>query len=471
MRADGLKPLIIQGGMGVNISNWQLANIVSRSGQLGTVSGVALEKVVARILQTGDPGGHIRRALATFPFPEEAARVIDDYYVPEGIQAGAKYKSVPMYTIKPARNLINLTICANYATVWLAREGHSNQVGINYLEKIAMPHVYAIAGAILAGVDYVIMGAGIPMGIPAVIGGLVNEGMAAYDVPVTGSDIKKITMRFNLLEFYGVSTLTLKKPVFVPIVSSYSLANIMANKLGEGIQGLVVEEPTAGGHNAPPRGQPQLDEAGRRLPIYGEKDVVDYAKVAALGLPFWIAGSRASPEALVWALSVGAAGIQVGSIFALCEESGLDPALRAKVRRLGFLGRLEVVTDMRGSPTGFPFKVVRLPGTLADLTVYAARSRVCDQGGLVALYEEPGGTIGYRCPAEPIAHFGRKGGKKEDTDGRLCLCNGLIGAANLGNPGEPAIVTMGDDVSFLPRLMLGPDDSYRAVDVLSFLLQ
>ena len=47
-------PHIIQGGMGVNISSWQLARTVSMLGQQGTISGTALEIVVAYILSMGD---------------------------------------------------------------------------------------------------------------------------------------------------------------------------------------------------------------------------------------------------------------------------------------------------------------------------------------------------------------------------------------------------------------------------------
>lgn len=60
-------PRIIQGGMGVGVSSWQLARAVAEAGQLGVVSGTALDVVVARRLQDGDPGGHVQRALAQFP--------------------------------------------------------------------------------------------------------------------------------------------------------------------------------------------------------------------------------------------------------------------------------------------------------------------------------------------------------------------------------------------------------------------
>ena len=49
-------PVIIQGGMGVAVSSWHLAREVSRAGHLGVVSGTALDAVLARTLQDGDPG-------------------------------------------------------------------------------------------------------------------------------------------------------------------------------------------------------------------------------------------------------------------------------------------------------------------------------------------------------------------------------------------------------------------------------
>jgi len=46
-------PRIIQGGMGVRISSWQLAREVSREGELGVISGTAIDTVLVRELQMG----------------------------------------------------------------------------------------------------------------------------------------------------------------------------------------------------------------------------------------------------------------------------------------------------------------------------------------------------------------------------------------------------------------------------------
>lgn len=453
-------PEIIQGGMGVYISNPFLANAVSRNGSLGTVSGVAAERILVRILGTGDIGGHYRRALSHFPFPKVAQQVLETFYIEEGNPRGLSHRSAPFFTIEPPSILIALTVCANFAFVYLAKEGHANPVSINYLEKIALPHVYSITGALLAGVDFITMGAGIPLQIPELINSIVDGTTAHYRVPVVGTHITSHVMSFNPEEFFGEKLPLMKKPRFIPIISSNLLASIFVKKLPEGsVYGFVVEEPTAGGHNAPPR----------KDGVYGPKDEVDYAKIAALGLPFWIGGYKASPEKLKWAKSVGATGIQAGSIFALSEKSGMDPAIRREIRRIGFAGKLEVRTDMKASPTGFPLKVVTLPGSLSQEDVYQSRHRICTHGALRTMFEEPDGSIGYRCPAEPLPAYLKKLGHTEETDGVRCICNGLMSTAGLADEDIDPLITMGDDVGFLKFLMDNPDDSYGVTEALKYL--
>lgn len=458
-------PKIIQGGMGVNISSWDLARTVSMLGGLGTVSGTAIQIVMARILQNGDPGGHLRRALSHFPFQEHVERVLQEYFVEGGIKNGASFKAVPFFTVNPPDFLISLTICANHTFVWLAKQGHKNPVSINYLEKVAMPHVYAITGAMLAGVDFITMGAGIPLHIPEMINAISKSETASYRIPVDidGEKIKSwTTMSFNPKTFFGTELSSMKKPRFIPIVASNTLAIKFKRELSnDSIYGFVIEEWTAGGHNAPPRNKVS----------YGEKDKVNYSQIADLGLPFWIGGSYSSPEKSQYALSVGAKGIQAGSIFALCEESSMHTKFRNEARRLGFNKALKVKTDMRISPTGYPFKVGVIDETLSKEKVYNERARICDQGGLRCPYKKLDGTIGYRCSAEPEDIYkGQKGGNSCDTEGRGCLCNGLLATCGLGNPGEPPIITLGDDTSFLQYLMADENSSYRAEDAIKYLI-
>ena len=118
-------PLVIQGGMGVGISSWLLARTVASLGPLGVVSGTALDVSLARRLQLGDPGGHIRRALAHFPVPEIAQRVWDRFFIAGGKQPEDPFAPTRMHTADSTRAQQELTIVANFVEVRLAREGHS----------------------------------------------------------------------------------------------------------------------------------------------------------------------------------------------------------------------------------------------------------------------------------------------------------------------------------------------------------
>lgn len=160
--------------MGIGVSAWTLARAVSELGHLGVVSGTALDTVFARRLQMGDPGGHMRRALRHFPFPEIAYRVLDRYFIEGGKRPETPFRLVPLHSTQPPRNLTELTVIANFVEVFLAKQGHAGVVGINFLEKIQLPTLPSIFGAMLAGVDYVLMGAGIPRAIPGILDALAR---------------------------------------------------------------------------------------------------------------------------------------------------------------------------------------------------------------------------------------------------------------------------------------------------------
>src|SRR5690606_20642647 len=147
---------------------------------------------------------------------------------------------------------------------------------------------------------------------------------------------------------------------FLPIISANSLATTLARKSTGRVDGFIVEGPTAGGHNAPPRGEMRLDDRGQ--PVYGDRDIVNLDKLAELGLPFWLAGGTGSPEGLRNALAAGAAGVQVGTLFAYCDESGLTSDLKLRTLTGAVRGEVGIHTDPRASPTGYPFKVVQVEG-------------------------------------------------------------------------------------------------------------
>jgi NAD(P)H-dependent flavin oxidoreductase YrpB (nitropropane dioxygenase family) len=464
-------PSIIQGGMGIGVSNWRLARAVSLRGQLGVVSGTLVDTVLVRRLQDGDAGGHMRRAMEQFPLPGVAAAVLRRYFRPRG-RPGTPYAMLPMYRQGVAQGREQITMLANFVEVLLAREGHDGPVGLNLLTKLQLPTLAALYGAMLAGVGYVLMGAGIPREIPAVLDAFAERRPASLRLDVEGvSPDRGERMTLDPAAYWDGSPPSLQRPAFLAIIASNSLATMLARKASGRVDGFVIEGPTAGGHNAPPRGAPQFNERGE--PLYGERDEVDPERIRELGLPFWLAGGTGSPAALRQARARGAAGIQVGTLFGYAEESGIAEDLKRSVLAHAARGAVDVFTDPLASPTGYPFKVVRWP---ADPVASAPelRSRVCDLGGLRVPYVRPDGRLGYRCPAEPVAPYLEKGGLVEDTVGRRCLCNALM--ANIGHPQvraggrvEPPLLTSGDDLTNIGRFLKGRT-TYTAADVLDYLL-
>lgn len=468
MLADTLPP-IIQGGMGIAVSDWKLARAVSSRGQLGVVSGTAIDSVLVRRLQDGDIGGHVRKAMEAFPIPSVAQDALRRFFVAAGERQGKAYALLPMYRQKVAEWRSAFTVLSSFVEVHLAKQGHSGPVGINLLTKIQLPNLALLYGALLAGVDVVLMGAGIPREIPAALDQLVEHRPATLRFEVEGPATETPeVIRFDPMELWkGATPPALTRPAFLPIVASNSLATMLARK--SKIDGFIVEGPTAGGHNAPPRGDPVFNERGE--PVYGPRDEVDLAKLKELGLPFWVAGGVGSAQGLRDAQAAGARGIQVGTLFAFAEESGLDPVLRQSVLDHAAKYAVDVKTDAQASPTGYPFKVVQWAD---DPALTAPRARICDLGYLRTAYREPDGGIGYRCASEPEDQYVTKGGALEETTGRQCLCNGLM--ANIGLPQvreegklETPLLTSGDDLKSIAGFLKGRR-SYSAGDVLDSLL-
>jgi nitronate monooxygenase len=465
-------PRIIQGGMGAAVSDYRLANTVARNGQLGVVSGIAMDSVLARRLQLGDPSGAIRRALAEFPWPEIAQRAIDNYFIPGGKAADESFKLVPLVGMNLRAEAVELLVAGAFVEIFLAKEGHSGPVGVNYLEKIQTPNVPQMLGAMLAGVEVVLVGAGIPMAIPGVLDSLSRWEPVGLTLSVEPNpDGHRYAQKFDPREYFKGDLPELARPNFLAIVASDTLAKTMAKRASGYVDGFVVEHHSAGGHNAPPRRRRGADPDA---PLqYGERDIPNLDVIAELGRPFWLAGSMASPEKLAEALAAGAHGIQVGTAFALCRESAIRPELKQQLLRNLKAGTHNVRTDLNSSPTGFPFKVAELEGTVSEEAVNAARGRICDLGYLRQLYAKGESTVGYRCGSEPEKNFLAKGGTMEGTIGKRCLCNALLATVGLGQVRdgvpEPAIVTLGDDCSFLPHVTDGDNIDYGAVDVIEYL--
>ena len=466
-------PVVIQGGMGVAVSDWRLARAVSLNGGLGVVSGTALDATVARRLESGDLDGDMRRALAAFPVPAMAERVLNRYYIEGGKAADTPFTPVPKLGIKPTPAQSELAVVANFVEVWLAKEGHSGLVGINLLEKVQMATPAAAYGALLAGVDFVLMGAGIPAEIPQLLNHLSEHERCALGIDVDLAT-EKYFLEFDPKAVTGAELPPTKRPMFLAIVSGHVLAAFLNKDPLTRPDGFVVEGPTAGGHNTPPRGALQLDETGQ--PVYGARDLVDTVKMAAIGLPFWLAGGSSTPTQVAAAREAGAVGVQVGTLFALSSDSGVRADLKAKMLERLREGRLEVRTDPLASPTGFPFKVVTMEGTVSEEDTYEDRPRLCDLGYLRVPYEKKPGTVGYRCPAEPEDAWLKKGGDEAAVKGRKCLCNGLMATVALGQTrpdgfAEQPLLTLGSDLVGANELIARYPGGWSAPEALEYLLR
>lgn len=523
-------PRIIQGGMGAGVSDWRLARAVSREGAMGVVSGTALDIILARRLQQGDPGGHMRRGLDAFPDRKVAQRILDRYYSAEGTPDFHRYTLTPMATLLPesspqepqngqegrneqdqpsnrsilSRDLLELLVVANFVEIYLAKEDHQGSIGVNYLEKIQMPNLASIYGAMLAGVDYILMGAGIPLEIPGVLDRYARGEAAEITLAVEDAPRSEVyTLRFDPASVLESPPDTLKRPSFLAIVSSNVLAKTMVARATGVVDGIIVEDHTAGGHNAPPRGELHLSDEGE--PIFGPKDEVDATRMQELKVPFWLGGSRSDPDSLEASVAVGASGVQVGTLFAFCRESGFLPELKKRFLQLVEAGRMRVFTHPGASPTGYPIKMALLEGTVAEEEEFSHRNRVCNLGLLRHIYRKdqinrndqgategssaetaataaqvspPSGpdisSLGYRCPAEPVESFVRKGGDGSAAAQARCLCNGLLASIGLameyaGGYLEKPLLVPGEYLNSLRALIRRVGYDYSAADVIRFL--
>lgn len=465
-------PEIIQGGMGIGVSSWELASNVSQMGHLGVVSGTAIDSVVIRTLQDGDAGGHIRRALEHFPIAEVSNQIIAKYFLADGRAPNAPYLDTPKLTLRPSDSTKNLLVASAFVEVWLAKEGHCGKIGINLLEKIQMALPYVILGAMIARVDYILIGAGVPAHIPALIQAIQTgeETEIRFDL---ANSVEKEISSFNPRFLKGIS-FPLHRPFFLAIVSGHVLIKYLNKDLSTKPDGFIVEMHVAGGHNAPPRTKGAIDTKGHA--IYSSKDEPDLQKIATSGSPFWLAGGFDSPADYRKAKSLGAVGVQVGTLFALCSESGLQASLRREILDQLEKDSLQIVTDANASPTGYPFKVAEIAGTLSEDVNFRARSRICDLGYLRLPFKRINGSIGYRCPAEPIQNFEFKLGSKDSSASAKCLCNALMANIGLGQirPGgntELPLVTLGSDLHGCREMLKRHPYGWNASNVIDYLTE
>jgi NAD(P)H-dependent flavin oxidoreductase YrpB (nitropropane dioxygenase family) len=470
MQIPPTRPTIIQGGMGIAVSSWQLAREVAIAGELGVISGTAIDSVVARRLQDGDPTGDIRRAMAAFPNQSTISEILDRFFIVGGRDHDKPYLDVPKLSIKGNLFSNKLLAVASFVEVWLAKQGHSGLIGMNILEKIQLAIPAQLYGAMLADVDYILIGAGIPAQVPALLNAISIGEKSAMKVDVADTKDKHY-LHFDprTLE---IDNFPVKRPKFLAIVSSHALVAYLNKDEETKPDGYVIEYHVAGGHNAPPRAKNHVDENGEA--VYNDLDLPNLDKILGSGSPFWLAGGFATPEKVKEAISYGAQGVQVGSLFALANESGFTNENRASILSSLADPSMKVLTDASASPTGFPFKVVQNNQTLSNNDLYKERTRICDLGYLRTMFQREKGGIGYRCPAEPLDNYEFKNGEVDSAQGSKCLCNALMADIGLGQVRpdgrvEISLLTLGSDLDGPRALRNLHPEGWNAVQALNFL--
>jgi len=435
---DGM-PRLIQAGMGIRVSSCTLANATSRLGALGVVSSVALRHIVIEEIREGRE--EVIAIARTFPIRSYVDAILQ--FAP----GGPKHRRpAPLDDPDPVRGDLpkRLSVIAAYVEVMRAKQGHRGKVGINIMWKCALTVLPSIYGAMIAGVDALLCGAGVPMELPDIVNAIrTGRDMDYKPLHGTGTNASLTIAQDNPAALFADR----EPPKVMPILSNFAFPKRILDIWEREFDGarpfaFILENHEAGGHNAPPR-----NKVG-----FGEQDDIDsyFDRVHGLGAPIYVAGAFPSggtrSDLLYW-MERGAYGIQVGSRFALSDESGMRRDLKDAVLAQNAHGEEHLVTHARVSPTGYPFKVRELAGTLSDPTVYAKRKRLCNKGYLLqAKYEEQvDGSVKetYICPAMPEKQYRKLGGVEDDLEDRVCLCNTLLATVGLFDQDEPPMVTMG----------------------------
>jgi nitronate monooxygenase len=269
-------------------------------------------------------------------------------------------------------------------------------VGINIMMALVRDYSDSVKGALDAGADAIISGAGLPLGLPAI------------QPP--------------------------KDTALVPIVSSARALDIICKKwekLGYRPDAVVLEGPLAGGHLGFRIDQVDLD--ANRL-----ENLLPPVKDRAMKCgddPVIVAGGIYSHDDINKFMGMGADGVQMGTRFLATEESSATEAYKQAV-----IGAKEVdivVAHRPGSPCGLPFRVIK-QSPMYQSSLEARRTPKCDKGYVLLKDAEGNFTI---CPA------------KEDNKNYFCICNGLLSSSGYNSDKEEPLYTVGTNAARVDRIV------------------
>jgi nitronate monooxygenase len=333
---------IIQGGMGVGVSLSPLASAVAREGGVGVVSSACLDRLVSK-----------------------------------------------------RENKRFNTYEAVYREVSLAKSA-GGFAGINIMVALLRDYEDSVRGALDAGADVIISGAGLPLGLPAI------------RPP--------------------------KDTALIPIVSSARALEIICKKwerLNYRPDAIVLEGPLAGGHLG--FRMDQIDLEANKL-----ENLLPPVKDAAMkygNIPVIVAGGIYTHDDIVRFLAMGADGVQMGTRFLATEESSASSSYKKAV--VDARDEDILVAHKPGSPCGLPFRVIKQsPMYLSALR--RLRQPKCDKG-YVLLKDAEGNFT--RCPA------------KESNEDCFCICNGLLSSAGYNPDKEESLYTVGTNASRVDKIV------------------
>lgn len=335
IKGKAIQVPIIQGGMGVGVSLFPLASAVAREGGLGIVSSAALDRLVSK-----RNGSTLNSYEAAY---EEVSRA----------------KSAGGFA------------------------------GINIMCALVRDYEDSVRGALDAGADAIISGAGLPLGLPAI------------QAP--------------------------KDTALIPIVSSARALELICKKwekAGYRPDAIVLEGPLAGGHlGFKPE---QIDLESNVL-----ENLLPPVKEMAMkygDFPVIVAGGIYTHQDIMRFLSMGADGIQMGTRFLATEESSASAPYKEAVLKAN---EEDVFVAYRpGSPCGLPFRVIKQSPMFVS-ALARLRTPKCDKG--YVLLKDGEGKF-TKCPA------------KEDNESFFCICNGLLSSAGYNPEKEEALYTVGSNV-------------------------
>jgi nitronate monooxygenase len=342
IKGKTMKVPVVQGGMGVGVSLAPLAGAVAREGGLGIISSACLNRLLSK-------------------------------------RNGRKYS----------------TYEAVYEEISLAK-ANGGLAGINIMVAIAGDYQDSVRGAIDAGADAIISGAGLPLTLPAIR----NGGDTAL----------------------------------VPIVSSARALDLICRKWERYScrpDAVVLEGPLAGGHLGFRIDQLALESNRLENLLPPVKEV----SIKHGGFPVIVAGGIYTHEDIVRFLRMGADGVQIGTRFLATLESSASNAYKQAVIDAGKDDI--VVAQNPGSPCGLPFVVLR-KSPMFQSALDRRRKPCCNKGYVLA--RDQAGSFS-ECAAQ------------HNDGGSFCICNGLLSSAGYNPDTEEALYTVGANGYRVNRIM------------------